>query len=113
MLLRTIAATLVVLTGAGISLLPAFAIEGYPETKCSFNADKSSIALTVSNSGAGNYACTASCQYTIAGQRPLQTLSCNYNLSANTAEKVVCDVDGKGPNYFAEIRPVRSVCQPR
>lgn len=113
MLLRIIAATLAVLTGAGFSLLPAVAIEGYPESKCSFNADKSSIALTVSYSGVGTYACTASCQYTIEGQRALQTLSCNYSLSANTAEKVVCDVDGKGPNYFAEVRPARSVCQPR
>ena len=113
MLVRIIATTFIALTGMALALQPSAAIEGYPAAKCDFNADKSSIALTVSNSGAGNYACTASCQYTIKGERALQTLSCNYNLPGNAAEKVACDVDGKGPNYFADIRPTRFVCQSR
>jgi hypothetical protein len=113
MRIRIIATTFIALAGMAFGLQSALAIEGYPAAKCSFNADKSSIALSVSNSGAGNYACSASCQYTIAGERALQTLGCNYNLSANTAEKTACDVDGKGPNYFADIRPTRFVCQPR
>lgn len=113
MLARVIATTFIALAGMAFGLQSSAAVEGYPAAKCNFNADKSGIALTVSNSGAGNYACSASCQYTIAGERALQTLGCNYSLPGNTAEKVACNVDGKAPNYFADIRPTRFVCQPR
>ena len=113
MLARIIAATFIAIAGMTFGVHSSAAIEGFPEAECNFNADKSSIALTVSNSGAGNYACSASCQYTISGQRALQTLSCNYSLPGNTDEKTACDLDGKGPNYFADLRPTRFVCQPR
>lgn len=113
MLVRIIATTFIVLAGTTLGLQSSLAVEGHPAAQCDFNADKSGIVLTVSNSGAGAFACTASCQYTIKGERALQTLSCNYSLPGNTAEKVACDLDGKGPNYFAEIRPTRFVCEPR
>lgn len=102
--------TIAVLTLA--CLTPAWAAEG-PSAQCAFNADKSSLVLTVSNTGAQAYACTASCQYTETGKRPLQTLGCNFNLAGNTAARAACDIDGQGPGHFAEVRPTRFVCQPR
>ena len=108
MLLRAAAIALFTLA----SLPAAFAIDA-PAAQCGFNADKSSLVLTVSNSGDGKYACTASCQYTVTGERPLQTFSCNYSLGAKTADKIACDLDGKGPGHFNEVRPTRFVCQPR
>ena len=95
---------------ACIGVQPAFA---NPFAQCSLNADKSKLVLNVSNGSADAFACTASCKYTIASERPLRTLDCNYSLAANTSDKVACDVDGDGPGYFAEVRPTRFVCQPR
>ncbi len=96
-----------------ISLPAAFALDGHPAAQCGFNEDKSNLVLTVSNGGDGAYACTASCQYTVTGERPLQTFSCNFSLGANADEKIACDLDGKGPGHFNEVRPTRFVCQPR
>ena len=109
MLLRAAAVAFITLS----SLSAAVALDGYPAAQCGFNADKSSLVLTVSNGGDKAYACSASCQYTVTGQRPLQTFSCNYSLGASTAEKTACDLDGSGPGHFNEVRPTRFVCQPR
>lgn len=96
-----------------VSSLPAAYADNYPTGECSLNGDNSTITLLVSNGGDKSYACTASCQYKITGQRPLQTLSCNYALGANTTEKTACDLEGGSANYFSEIRPTKFVCQPR
>lgn len=106
------AAAFITLIVSALSAPAALAADG-PAAQCALNADKSSLQLMVSNGGDGGFACTASCQYTITGERPLQTFSCNFNLGANSADKVACDLDGKGPGHFNEVRPTRFVCQPR
>lgn len=110
MTLRAALFTTLILAALGA---PAALAADHPAAQCAFNEDKSSLQLIVSNGSDGAYACTASCQYTVTGERPLQTLSCNYSLGANTADKVACDLDGKGPGHFNEVRPTRFVCQPR
>jgi len=85
----------------------------FPTGQCVLNGDKSQLSLVVSNSSDQSYACTASCQYKVAGERPLLTLGCNYALAANAAEKVACDVDGNGPDHFGELLPTKFTCQPR
>lgn len=101
-----------VILAFAISGLPAKA-DNYPTGECSLNSDSSTLTLVVSNGGDKSYACTASCQYKITGQRPLQTFGCNYALGANTPEKTACDLDGGSANYFSEVRPTKFVCQPR
>lgn len=95
-----------------LGLSGAFA-DNYPMADCSLTPDNSTINLTTSNGGETRYACTATCQYKITGQRPLQTFSCNFALGANAPEKITCDLDGGSANYFAELRPTKFVCQPR
>lgn len=96
-----------------MSGLPGALADNYPMGECSLNADNSTIALVVSNGGATNYACSASCQYKITGQRPLQTFKCDYALGANTPEKTACDLEGGSANHFSEVRPTKFVCEPR
>ncbi|KQT48489.1 hypothetical protein ASG47_09085 [Devosia sp. Leaf420] len=84
-----------------------------PSAQCVPNADKSQLQLIVSNSADQNYACIDSCQYKVTGQRPLQTLGCQFALNGGTAENVACDVKGDGPDYFGELRPTKYTCQPR
>ena len=110
MSLRAVTAAIAAFTFIALSLPAAFATSG----ECALSDDKSTLQLSVGNTGDDTrYACTATCQYTVAGQRPLQTFSCNYRLDANEAEKIACDLDGTGPGYFAELRPTKYVCQPR
>lgn len=102
-----------ILLAIAVSIVPAAYAENYPVGECALSSDRSTINLVVSNGGNKRYACTASCQYKITGQRPLQTFSCNYALSANTPGKIACDLEGGSANHFSEIRPTKFVCQPR
>ena len=103
------AAVFLAVTMSGLSGALA---DNHPTGECSLNADNSTIALLVSNGGDTNYACSASCQYKITGQRPVQTFKCNYALGADTPEKTACHLDGGSANHFSEVRPTKFVCEP-
>ena len=94
----------------GLSVTEAIA---FPTGQCILNSDKSQLSLLVSNSSDQSYACSATCKYTLAGERPLHTFDCNYALAPNAPENVACDIDGSGPNHFAELQPTKFVCEPR
>ncbi|KFL24752.1 hypothetical protein JP75_12365 [Devosia riboflavina] len=107
-----ILAYLSVIISIATSSISAAHAGNYPTGECSLNGDSSILSLVVSNGDGNSYACTASCQYKITGQRPLQTFACNYALGAGAPEKTACDLKGGSPNYFSEIRPTKFVCQP-
>lgn len=71
------------------------------------------MQVIASNSGAGAYACMASCRINVAGQSAIERFECNFALGANATEKTVCTAKGKGPRHYSEISPTRFVCQPR
>ena len=102
-----------IILAIAVSSITGALADNYPAGECSLNADSSTLTLVVSNGGDKSYACTASCQYKITGQRPLQTFGCNYALGANTPEKTACDLNGGSADYFSELRPTKFVCQPR
>jgi len=95
-----------------VSVPAAFAVNA-PSAQCVLNDDKSRLTMVVANTESTSFACTATCQYTLAGERPLYTFDCNYALSPNEVENVACDIDGGGPEHFGELRPTKFVCEPR
>ncbi len=113
MSIRLVAIACVLLVFAALGPIAAHAQVAYPDAQCSLNPDKSSLIVTASNGDAKKYACAASCRYKAAGQHPIQTFDCNFSLSPNAAEKVVCQLAGDGPKFFSELLPTRMQCEPR
>lgn len=83
---------------------PAALADSYPSAQCVLNENKSHLSMVVANGDTKRYACSATCKYTLAGERPLHTFDCNYALAANAPQNVACDIGGGGPNHFAELQ---------
>ena len=106
---KTVAAVAVIATGWLSLLAGASAIEGHPDAQCVLNAEKTRITVPVSNSGPNSYGCTATCTYTIQGERALHRLRCNFALGANAAERIACEEEAQ----FTELRSSEYICEPR
>jgi hypothetical protein len=86
---------------------------GYPDAQCGLSSDKASIIVTASNGDAQSYRCTAFCKANITGARPFDNFDCSFNLAKGAGEKIVCTKKGGKPNYYADVLPTKSTCEPR
>jgi len=108
-MLRSVAAASVV----WLALSPLAFAAGIPDAQCGLSADKSSIVVTASNGDSKAYRCTAFCKANITGARPFDIFNCTFNLAKGAGVKTVCTKKGSGPNYYSQVLPTRSTCEPR